>query len=281
MKKSPNFIMIALSLVLNTFFSPISSADQTAELSRYSYCSNGRCSIITNDFFHQNRGMPRDMFFTCKKNNQYALTFDDGPSSNWDELLEILNKHSVKATFFVNGSNIKDNNIRTVNKAYLSGHNIANHTFNHADLTADSMSDTDVINQVQSNYQKITSSIESTGFNNTIAISAKIVRPPYGNINMRVDKLFKANGFYAVRWNADRYDWNLSDNDEDIIFQRVSQQLDFIDQYYSKGLLDTNSMIDLNHDFRKSTLKAIDKAIPLIKQRGYEFVTMVECLGLG
>ena len=251
-------------------------------LPRYSYCSNGRCMAITNEYFHTSRGMPLDLSFVCKKDNQYALTFDDGPSSNYNELLDILKKHNVKATFFINGQNINQNNINSIKRAYLEHHDLANHTLNHIDLTSTEYTSEQVLDQVKNNRDLILDSLNKQGINinNNVLISTKVVRPPYGNIDQRVDSIFKQHGYYAVRWNGDRYDWNLTDDDQDIIYSRIIQQLDFIDSYYSANLIDTNAIMDLNHDFRRASLLALDKAIPIIKQRGYEFVTITECLGV-
>ena len=57
------------------------------------------------------------------------LTFDDGPSHNTPQVLDILDKYNVKATFFVTGENARyQSYIRT---AYLKGHAIGAHSYTH------------------------------------------------------------------------------------------------------------------------------------------------------
>lgn len=58
------------------------------------------------------------------------LTFDDGPSRVTDDILDILDRYNVKATFFVLGSNV-DANPELVKRAYDSGHFIASHGYTH------------------------------------------------------------------------------------------------------------------------------------------------------
>lgn len=77
---------------------------------------------------------------SCTVKGVAALTFDDGPSSeHTPKLLDYLAKQKVKATFFINGDNvvqIKDPAVKKlVKKAYDAGHQIASHTWSHANLT--------------------------------------------------------------------------------------------------------------------------------------------------
>ena len=58
------------------------------------------------------------------------LTFDDGPSIYTDEILDILDRYHVKATFFVVGKHVKEHP-ELVKREYDEGHYIANHGYNH------------------------------------------------------------------------------------------------------------------------------------------------------
>ena len=60
-----------------------------------------------------------------------ALTFDDGPSPPYtDQLLEVLAKHNVKATFFMIGNRI-EKHPETVRSVMAEGHQIGNHSYSH------------------------------------------------------------------------------------------------------------------------------------------------------
>ena len=60
-----------------------------------------------------------------------ALTFDDGPNPPYtDQLLDVLAKHNVKATFFMIGNRI-ERHPETVNRVIAEGHQIGNHSYSH------------------------------------------------------------------------------------------------------------------------------------------------------
>jgi peptidoglycan/xylan/chitin deacetylase (PgdA/CDA1 family) len=74
----------------------------------------------------------------CTKPTIY-LTFDDGPSPNHgtETVLDVLRKNSLKATFFINMKNAKNNpshQKRLLQRMITEGHTIGNHGYEHADL---------------------------------------------------------------------------------------------------------------------------------------------------
>lgn len=67
--------------------------------------------------------------------NKIALTFDDGPDSTFtDPILEILERHNAKATFYMIGEHMKKYP-HIVKKVAFQGHEIGNHTYHHRNLT--------------------------------------------------------------------------------------------------------------------------------------------------
>ncbi|KAG0287560.1 hypothetical protein BGZ97_007061, partial [Linnemannia gamsii] len=87
-----------------------------------------------------NTGTPATIITACTVPNSFAVTFDDGPSIWTHELLDYLARRNVKVTFFVNGLNynlITEPEIaEVVKRAYRDGHQIASHTWAHADISA-------------------------------------------------------------------------------------------------------------------------------------------------
>ena len=74
-----------------------------------------------------------ELVFKSNSNNEMkiALTFDDGPHpKKTEQILSILDKYEVKATFFVIGVNAV-NYPNTLKKIVSSGHEIGNHTYTH------------------------------------------------------------------------------------------------------------------------------------------------------
>ncbi len=74
----------------------------------------------------------RDLIWQIpEKQNRIYLTFDDGPHPDISRaVIEILEKHNAKATFFCVGENVEKHS-ETFNEITRSGHSVGNHTFNH------------------------------------------------------------------------------------------------------------------------------------------------------
>lgn len=84
------------------------------------YAVNGRSSRLLAPSVH--RG--------SKESPRYALTFDDGPSESTPRLLDLLDSHGVKATFFLVGKNVQ--RLPHVARAIVErGHEVGNHGFQH------------------------------------------------------------------------------------------------------------------------------------------------------
>lgn len=82
--------------------------------------------------------------FHCTVKGKVALTFDDGPYIYTAELLDLLKKNNVKATFFIVGNNGGKGIINSpsspysdvIKRMYAEGHQIASHSWSHQDLSA-------------------------------------------------------------------------------------------------------------------------------------------------
>ncbi len=189
-----------------------------------------------------------------------AFTFDDGPSSYTSELLAILKKHNVKATFFCKGRYVEA--LPDIVRAVASdGHTIANHSYSHPHSQALSvdMFWKDEVGRTQEIFRKI------------LGFAPTLYRPPFGEIKDAQIVELQKNGLHAIGWSIDPEDWNLTDK-TDIAAN--------IEEYIRHNL--HPGAIVLMHDgdngTRINTLKAVDKLIPLLKAQGYEFVTVDKLL---
>ncbi|KAG2180935.1 hypothetical protein INT43_008515 [Umbelopsis isabellina] len=197
----------------------------------------------------------------CKK-GYFALTFDDGPYKYTEELVDILNAKDVKATFFVNGNNFWDIDNNTdaqnaIKKAYHSGHQIASHTWSHADL--DSLS--------ESGIQKEMEQLEDA-LMRVIGVKPAFMRPPYGNSNEKTTEVLNNLGYTVVTWNVDTKDYET---------HNLSEEMD----NYKKELPLSNSGdggIALEHDVYKQTVEELAaSAIAFVEKQGYKFSTVADC----
>ncbi len=125
------------------------------------------------------------------------LTFDDGPSLDGGtaEVLAVLAKYDVTATFFMVGENIARD--REQARAVIdAGHLIASHTYNHLRLT--DLSQTQVHQQLQRNQDIIA----SLGVPRPACF-----RPPWGASNEEIRQVASGLGLEQVIWTLDSEDW--------------------------------------------------------------------------
>lgn len=182
-----------------------------------------------------------------KKEKKYvALTFDDGPSSFTDRLLDCLEKNNAKATFFMVGKEIEYFSDE-VKRMQELGCELGNHTYSHAELT--SLSPEDMSAEIAGVDQLL---LELTGQ------GASVVRPPYGSVNSSVKSTV---GTPMVLWTVDTLDWESQDPQK--IVDTVLSQIE-------------NSSIILMHDIFSTSVDAAEIFIPKLAEEGYEFVTVHE-----
>lgn len=125
-----------------------------------------------------------------------ALTFDDGPDS-WvtPMVLDILKSNNVKANFFFLGTQMKYFP-GVVERAYNEGHLILNHSFSHPHFTE--LSKQEIKNQIIYTREEIKS---------IIGKRPSLVRPPYGETNVRVLATARETKNKIVIWSTDSMDW--------------------------------------------------------------------------
>ena len=93
----------------------------------------------------------------CKTPGLVALTFDDGPSPFTPDLLKTLDQAKIKATFFVLGKSINEENGKgTLKATFDAGHQIALHSNTHADMN------TLTAKQIQSEFEINLQAVVST-----------------------------------------------------------------------------------------------------------------------
>lgn len=106
------------------------------------------------------------------------LTFDDGPSQNTKDILNILKENNIKATFFVLGSQVKIFP-ETTNRIYNEGHYIANHGYTHK-YSEIYQSPEEVLNEYNQCNQIVASTINKPEYN------SHLFRFPGGSIRRKI-----------------------------------------------------------------------------------------------
>jgi len=125
-----------------------------------------------------------------------ALTFDDGPSPAYTaQILTILERYGVPATFFVIGRQAFENPA-LLQRMTAEGHSVQNHTYGHYWLTR--YSDGTVRDQLARGNQVIEQAAGE---------SPHCFRPPFGAVNDRVRSVAAGLGLTSIMWDVDPWDW--------------------------------------------------------------------------
>ncbi|MTB64192.1 polysaccharide deacetylase family protein [Streptococcus sp. zg-86] len=185
-----------------------------------------------------------------KHQKRIALTFDDGPSAiTTPQVLDILKKYKAKATFFVLGQNIAGNE-ELLKRIVAEGHEVASHTWDHADLRTLSG------DQVKQEMDQTREAIQKV-----IGQEPKMMRPPYGSVNQAVMSVMQLPVIY---WSVDSKDWQ-SRNATSILGE-------------VKACTYPGSII-LMHDIHQPTVDSLTSVLEFLLGEGYEPVTVSELLG--
>ncbi|MBE5940041.1 MAG: hypothetical protein E7266_06555 [Lachnospiraceae bacterium] len=213
--------------------------------------------IKSVDFLESRNAYKADGFKQAAKIDNYirdldtkkpmiALTFDDGPSSYTEKILDALEANNQRATFFVIGKEIKGREA-TVQRAYKLGCQIGVHTYSHPKLTLITVED------------------ETWQINTTVELIKKLIpmdslalRPPYGAYN---DEMRDRIEMPFILWSVDTKDWETKD---------VESTYSIVTNGASDG------KIYLMHDIYAATAEAAVRIINDLTNKGYQLVTVDE-----
>ncbi|WP_437833492.1 polysaccharide deacetylase family protein (plasmid) [Niallia taxi] len=187
-----------------------------------------------------------------KKNEKTVyLTFDDGPTASSLEILDILDKYKVKATFFMLEPGMKafpDAVKRTVK----DGHGVGLHGVTH-DVSKFYQSPESALKEMQTAQETL---LSITG------VKTNLIRTPYGSIPYLTDsfrKVLRDNKFILWDWNVDSDDWSASNKN---YVQDVIDQLKTLDP--SK-----HAPIILMHD-RSGTVAQLPELLNYLQKNNYQ-----------
>ena len=186
-----------------------------------------------------------------------SLTFDDGPNLEGDDtmekMLDILEKHEVKATFFLIGNKISEKNSPVIKRAFSMGCDIQNHSWSHFDMTT--LSAKKIIEE----YEKTDDAImKITGKR------PKFFRPPYISVNSLMFETIKTP-FICAHGCRD-WEENIS------VDERLHLMLEDENVPLEDGLMFLLHVSEKND----KTLEVVDRAIPFLKNQGFSFATVTE-----
>ena len=200
---------------------------------------------------------PRDIpvYSVETDEKKVAISFDAAwGNEQTSELLDILDRYDVKATFFLVGQWV-DNFPDSVKEISKKGHDVENHSNTHAhmpELSLEGMTE-----EIVSCNDKIK------------ALTGKcptLFRPPYGDYNNNVVGAVKTQNMYCIQWDVDSLDW------KDLSAAEITNRI--------TSKIQPGSIV-LLHNGAKNTPEALPSIIEGIRAQGYELVPISELVPKG
>lgn len=183
-----------------------------------------------------------------------ALTFDDGPQPNvTPRILETLEEYDAIATFFMLGIQV-EYYPEIASLVASQGHEIANHTTNHSDLTLLSK-------------EKIKAHIIETNqiIEDATGVKSVLFRPPYGAYNDYVQEIVEELDLTMILWTVDSLDWK--NRNANAVYSAVMDDVE----------VGSNVLM---HDIHPTTADALPGLLETLTNEGYQFVTVSQLLEL-
>lgn len=190
----------------------------------------------------------------CGEDKKISLSFDAAwGNEDTKQILEILEKHDIKVTFFMTGGWV-ENYPDDVKAIWAAGHDLGNHSENHKHMSQ--LSKSEQKDELMKVHDKVK---ELTGFD------MSLFRPPYGDYDNSVITNATECGYYTIQWDVDSLDWK--NYGIDSIINTVTKH-----KHLGPG------SIILCHNGAEYTAQALDKMITTLKEKGYEFVPISELI---
>ncbi len=163
-----------------------------------------------------------------------------------NRILDVLKQNEVKATFFVGGC-WADDNVETLKRIILEGHELGNHGYFHKDHKK--LGEVENRREIVDNHNIIKA---LTGYEMTL------FAPPSGSFSKTTLKVCYNLNYKAIMWSKDTIDWR--DANQSLIISRATKNLE-------------NGDLILMHP-KEHTLNALSKIIDKIMDNGFQLVTV-------
>jgi len=182
-----------------------------------------------------------------------SITFDDGIDAELTpQILDVLKKENVKATFFVIGNKIEQQKSILL-RIHNEGHIIGNHSFSHTKkLTLFTTA------KLKADILKCSNIIKTITKQNPIYF-----RPPYGITTPRYKRALNQLGLISIGWSVRSLDTVIKDKEK--LYNKVTRKI-------------TKGSIVLFHDTQKVTLDILPNFIHYCKNNGINIVSLPELI---
>jgi len=195
-------------------------------------------------------------------NKVVALTFDDGPNEPYtSEILDILDKNNIKATFFCVGKNV-ELYPETAKRIVDEGHVLGNHSYVHdANHAVTDFGARDLVKAEQT-------------ISDVVGVRPHLYRPPHGKKSPWELEEIKRQGMIEVTWSVSTGELNTHS------YEKVADRL--VDETHPGEIMLLHDGYGTEHNCPKADKSVTVEALPIIIQKlqaeGYTFVTVPELL---
>ncbi|KAG5743918.1 hypothetical protein H9Q70_013376 [Fusarium xylarioides] len=253
----------------------------------YLYCSAPSCQIeygpgcdanvrprgpdTTNVARPKVGGIPYGQaIYRCNRNGDIALTYDDGPYTYTEDLLDLLQRYNAKATFYITGRNLGKGAIDDpdtpwpglIRRMVRDGHQIASHTWSHQRLTT--LSRSKFWNQMI--YNEI-------AFADILGYFPTYMRPPYSASNTTTDAWLNELGYHITYFNLDTEGY-LHDSPN-----MISTSKQIWDNTVEGRSPATNKWLHIEHDpVYQTVYNLTEYMLRSIRRNNFTAVTVGQCL---
>lgn len=184
---------------------------------------------------------------------EIALTFDDGPHPrDTPEVLDVLAKHEIRATFFLIGKDVKKNQ-SLVKRIHAGGHEIGIHCYRHVPFSFEKQ---EVLQKQLERTRALIS--QACGIPPTELRNA---RPPYGFFTAKTKSMLAEWDYHLVMWNC--------------IPPHFTQPMSWtIQQILEASISGSIIVLHDGHGHGSKAAQIVETIVPRIKSQGFEFVTI-------
>ncbi|QDS74246.1 hypothetical protein FKW77_002938 [Venturia effusa] len=209
--------------------------------------------------------------YDCVVPGTIALTYDDGPYIYTAEVLDLLEQYKAKATFFITGNNLGKGQIDStdypwsalIKRMYAEGHQIASHTWSHADLST--------LTTAQRQHEMYANEM---ALRNILGFFPTYMRPPYSSCTGICETDMELLGYHVTYFDLDTEDYL---NDSPTMIQRPKSN--FLGNISSKAAAESDWLV-ISHDIHEQTVHNLTSyMLQNLQQQGFKAVTVGECLG--
>lgn len=192
------------------------------------------------------------IYYVQKEEKLVSLSFDAAwGNEQTQELLDILDKYNVKATFFLVGSWV-DKYPESVKAIYDAGHDVSNHSDTHPHMSKLSK------DKMKAEIENCNNKIETL-----IGVRPNLFRPPYGDYNNAVVETVNELNMYCMQWDVDSLDWK--DPSPEQIKKNIMNKI-------------KPGSIILMHNGAKNTPAALPMIIEGITGEGYNIIPISQII---